>query len=93
MSRRPGIGSTFMEKFQSDIYPRGYRVVNGRDMRPPRFYDEMFKSVDPVAFEDLQFRRKLSLDKSDCTDVRLGVREQVTLARLKMLPRSFSPVE
>lgn len=40
MSRRPGIGATFVSKFLSDIYPDGYVTrKNGGRRRAPRFYD------------------------------------------------------
>lgn len=39
MSRRPGIGSTWFEKFSSDVYPSDEVVHMGRRFRPPRYYD------------------------------------------------------
>ena len=51
MSRRPGIGRGWIEKFQSDVYPHGSLVVNGREVRPPRYYDQYFRSVDPIEYE------------------------------------------
>ena len=53
MSRRPGIGSRWLKRFMPDVYPHGYVVVDGRKVRPPRFYDQLFKSVDPVGYEIL----------------------------------------
>lgn len=87
MSRRPGIGTSWFKKFKSDVYPLGNRVVRGRDMRPPQFYDKLYQVDDPMGFEDLCFKRQEKLDRFDNSVVRLGVREEVTLARLKMFPR------
>ena len=41
MSRRPGIGSRWLKRFMPDVYPHGYVVVDGRKVRPPRFYDQL----------------------------------------------------
>lgn len=82
-----GIGSGWYKKFKEDVYPLGNRVVRGRDMRPPKFYDNLYAVDDPFGFEDLQFVRQNSLDRADNSDVRLGVKEKVTMARLKLFPR------
>ena len=87
MSRRPGIGTSWYKKYREDVYPLGNRVIRGRDMRPPKFYDSLYAVDDPFGFEDLQFLRQNSLDKSDNTMQRLGVKEKVTMARLKLFPR------
>jgi len=39
MSRRPGIGLTFFEKYKDDIYPNDFLINAGKKMKPPRFYD------------------------------------------------------
>ena len=87
MSRRPGIGATWYEKFKSDVYPYGDRVVRGRKMRPPKFYDKRYSDDDPVGFEELQFIRQNKLDKLDNTELRLLVKEKVANSRLKLFPR------
>lgn len=85
---RGGIGRSWYDKFRSDVYPLGNRVVRGKDMRPPKFYDKLYAVDDPFGFEELSFRRMNSLDKSDNTEVRLLVKEKVTVARVNSNPRS-----
>lgn len=41
MSRKPGIGSPWLKKFYSDVYPSGKVVVNGAEVRAPKFYDKI----------------------------------------------------
>lgn len=89
MSRKPGIGTQWYEAFKSDVYPAGKRVVRGRDMRPPRFYDNLFKLESPNEFEDLQHERISSVDISDNNFARLRVKEEVTNARVSLLRRSL----
>lgn len=52
MSRRPGIGSAWLEKYHKDIYPKGY-VTNGKGVKipPPEYFNKLFKKWYPEAFE------------------------------------------
>lgn len=40
MSRRPAIGKKFIERFWRDVYPRDFVVMDGRELKPPRYYDK-----------------------------------------------------
>ena len=48
MSRMPGIGSTWLEKYFDDVYPRDYVVINNTQIKPPRFYDKILEKKDPL---------------------------------------------
>lgn len=53
MSLRPGIGAPWLEKWHTDVYPSDSIAINGREMKPPKFYDhkfehEMIKDPDEV---------------------------------------------
>lgn len=87
MSRRPGIGANWYKRYKSDVYPYGNRVIRGRDMRPPRFYDKLYKLDDPVGFENLQDIRKSKVDIKDNNELRLLVKEKVAKYRLSIFPR------
>lgn len=90
MSRRPGIGAGWLDKFEGDVYPSDFLVLRGVKMRPPRFYDNRYELVDPVALDKLKAKRcregKKFVDNS--TPERLHVREVVQRARLTQLKRS-----
>lgn len=92
MSLKPGIGSMWLERFARDVYPRGKVVVNGREAKPPRFYDRWYKRFDPDGAEALEYIRfvesRLHLD--DQTEARLKVREQVAVARFNTFKRELS---
>jgi hypothetical protein len=91
MSLKPGIGADWFKRFHSDVYPHDRVIVNGRAVRPPKFYDKKFAEQFPDEFEALQFQRFVdAVDRfEDNTDERLAVKEQVTLARTKVLSRSI----
>ncbi len=92
MSLKPGIGFNWYEKYQDDVYPHDYVVMDGKKMKPPRFYDKKFKEEYPVEFDMIQFNRE-SAARARCddnTDERLRVREQVASAKLALLQRKLT---
>lgn len=46
MSLRPAIGRRWIEKYWRDVYPRDFVVVNGRECKPPRYYDKFMDLED-----------------------------------------------
>jgi hypothetical protein len=88
MSRRPGIGSAWLEKWKDDVYPHDYIVLNGKKMKPPKFYDD---HIDQFEMDDIKAERVKHLDKYDPERSlrRLEVKEQVKLSRTELLQRSF----
>lgn len=89
MSRHPGIGKPWLDKFMSDVYPDDGVVVRGRLMRPPRYYDVQRELVDePGALETARERRRARRAEEE-TPERLAVREQCTRARLARSERSL----
>ena len=91
MSRRPGIGRPWLEKFQSDVYPHDRVVLNGKEVKPPKFYDSIFELAFPDEFDEIKEKRKCDAASSakDNTYERLRVRERCQEIRLKNLKRSY----
>jgi len=91
MSRRPGIGSTWFEKYKKDIYPDNFVVLKGKKMKPPRYYQQRYEIENPEAYKALQKKNKAFNKKhvSDSTPERLAVREKCKIAQLKILPRNY----
>lgn len=83
MSRRPGIGKAWFEKFADDVYTHDELIMRGEKMRPPRYYDKLLAASDPTKAEAVCFARaRLVRDLEDVTPRRLKVREAVTLGRI-----------
>ena len=57
MSRRPGIGQGWYEKFKADVYPHDRIIVRGNPSRPPRFYDSLLQREDPALISQLKIAR------------------------------------
>jgi len=81
MSRRPGIGSGWFERFASDVYPSDEVIHKGRRFRPPRFYDSKLSDADLDAIRRKR-RRAVELRKDELTFDRLKAREEYSEAVL-----------
>lgn len=91
MSNRPGIGAGWLERFGSDVYPHGKVVFNGREVKPPKFYDRRFAEADPDSWAELQamrYRDGIAFSGDNTRD-RLATREAIALARVASLKREL----
>ncbi len=90
MSRKPGIGTQWLDQFTGDVYPDDFIIVNQKRMRPPRFYDLSYEKEDPNALKRIKWTRKRNLGKhkANNTPERLRVRETIQEAKLARLPRN-----
>lgn len=102
MSRRPGIGKKWFDKFKDDLYPHDYALVRGMKVRPPKFYDSQYEISDPEEFKKVKqarvsratvmvpafndVLRKVQLIDDNGSD-RLAVKEVCKLASVKSLIR------
>lgn len=89
MSRRPGIGKPWLERYMSDVYPEDGVVVNGRLMKPPRYYDLQFELVNEPGALDVARERRRKRREEDETPERLSVREQVARGKLALSERGL----
>lgn len=89
MSLKPGIGAPWLAKFQSDVYPRDYVVVNGKEVKPPKYYDRLME--EGLEMDFVRFDRMCKADAyaSDNTNERLADREKVAVARLNLKSRNL----
>jgi hypothetical protein len=87
MSRKPGIAGDWFDKYHPDVYPSDSIHVDGREMRPPKFYDKKMKALDPALMEDILADRLDRFDPLNNTPERLAVRYEVTKARLASYSR------
>jgi len=66
MSRRPGIGSTWFDKYKSDVYEKDFTTVKGRKFKPPLFYDRRLMRADWDMYERIKEERKSRAVTPDC---------------------------
>lgn len=95
MSLKPGIGAKWFERYRSEVFGRqgdlDRVVINGVEMKPPKYYDKLLKRVDGFAQDHVAFMREKEAAGlgDDRTRERLEVRERVTVARLSYKKRSL----
>lgn len=79
MSRRPGIGAGWFNKFATDLYPDDFVVQKGKKLRVPRYYDS---KLSEAQLQELKLRRKkdAAIYRRHNTPARLRVREEVKIA-------------
>lgn len=98
MSLKPGIGADWFKQYHRDVFgsqsePTLDRVVvEGKKMKPPKYYDVLLGRQDEYRLEYVKFAREMeSLRRgdSDATPARLLQREAVARARLKLKSRGL----
>lgn len=89
MSRRPGIGRGWAERYLGDYYPSDEVVVRGFPSKPPRYYDNILAAKDPVMYRRIVRLRKEAAEADPEAGKRLGVKEQVTQAAIRQLTRDL----
>lgn len=79
MSRRPGIGRPYYEKYGDEIRGHDSIVMEGREVKPPRYYDTISDKVQPALlhYQKRDRKRAAVLNKDDNTPERLRVKEEL----------------
>lgn len=92
MSRRPGIGAAWLDRFRSDVFPCDYVVdKSGKKSRVPRYYDERNARHDPGLHARVKLERIESAQENwaDNTEARLRTKATVKAAALRQLVRDL----
>lgn len=92
MSLKPGIGQKWFDQYYADIYPEdSVRLRDGRRIKPPRFYDTKYDSIDPDGFEAIKQDRILKALKNaeEATPERLAIKAEVLKARMSKHNRTL----
>lgn len=90
MSKKPGLGAGWFEKYKADAFPSDFLVVDGKRVPVPRFYLNLLAKDDAFQTLRVQAKRKLNgLKHADNnTDRRLATRHESQQLRAKRLHRS-----
>lgn len=96
MSRRPGIGKEWYEKFKADVFPGDFVVHRDKTgkafkCRPPKFYNTQLEKECEAAYRKIKAEREVAAaqHKEENTHDRLMVREEVLYERMKLLRRGY----
>ena len=93
MSRRPGIGKDWYEKYKSDLFPSDEVPVPGSGVfkKVPRYYETILQSEDADTHEEIKRVRRAFREAhaDEYTPERLMAKYKVQLAQKKMLKRGI----
>lgn len=89
MSLKPGIAYDWYEKFKHEVYPADEVIINGKQVRPPKYYDLKYAADCPDSYLDVAMEREFAAyeNRHDNTPERLKVRETVKKAQCSTLIR------
>lgn len=62
MSRLPGLGTSWFNRYWPDVYPQDAVHIGGKTYRPPKFYDKLLKASQPCLYDEVMEKRKEFLD-------------------------------
>lgn len=89
MSRMPGIGHWWYEKYKSELR-NGFVVVDGQQLPVPRLYRDKLAVDDPQLHEQMEWQRyqkAAAFDPADRSAARLAAREDVARSRKSFFKR------
>lgn len=91
MSRRPGLGTSWLERYWQDVYPHDHVIIDGKEIPPPKFYDRWMERYHPEVISQVYAEREKYADEHayDTTEERLRAREVCAEARLNQLKREL----
>jgi hypothetical protein len=87
MSRMPGLGTSWLKKYFSDVYPKDFFTINGVKNKPPRFYDEILKKIDPDLHVQIKMQRTLKAKEEEI--IRLKQKENHRTLTTQTLQRNL----
>lgn len=89
MSRRPGIGSDWFDKYGRHAYQFDSVIFKNAEMKPPRYYDLKMEAIDADMMAAIKKQRRLAAlsSREDNTRARRHVKEEVL--RLGLIKREF----
>ena len=89
MSRRPGIASGWFDQFSGDCYPKDFLTYKGRKLKPPAYYDALYKRIAPESYDIIKADRLAAIMAlaDDNTPARLAVKAIIHKKQAELLIR------
>jgi hypothetical protein len=90
MSLKPAIAWPWLDKYGDYVQAHDFVIVNGKKVRPAKYYDRVFQATRPYEFDEVKERRteKAKQLNSDNHPYRLAVKEEVLASKIKLLKRT-----
>lgn len=88
-SLKPGIGEPWIRKWHKDVYSKDQIVIDGKPMRPPRYYDEWLKKHSPATYKRVMRKRREELPKWTTEEFETKDGKTITAPRLDVDPDAY----
>lgn len=84
-----GIAHDWYQRYRTDVFPSDQCIIDGKPVKPPRYYDKLLRKGDRLTYDELKAKREYAGAQAaaDNTPERLEVKAAVTAARIKSLKR------
>jgi hypothetical protein len=92
MSRNPGIGKPYFDKYHTDFYSIDKVIVNKNlTIHPPRYYDYLYDKTPTgkKLLPSIKRRRKKCINQADTTHDRLETKEAIHSQKITTLTRKL----
>ena len=91
MSRRPGIGKLWFDKYHKNTFDNDRVIMRGKQLKPPKYYDNQYELLFP---EEMEKIKKVRQEQSkhnieDKKDDRLKIKETIKLLKNTLLKRGY----
>lgn len=87
MSRRPGIGHAWLEKYHKDLYPKGY-VTDGKGNKlpPPEYFNKLYEKWFPEQMEAIRSEKRQDVFEryNEANVARMEAREVIQTKNFNM---------
>lgn len=81
MSLKPGIGKAWLAMNHNDVYPKDQIVIDGKEIKPPKYYDLQYSKSRPRVYAKVRQKRihdaQAEHIKQHTTPERLATREEL----------------
>lgn len=91
MSKKPGLGSGWYDRYKTDAFPSDFLVFQGKKTTVPKYYLDKLERESLLEHKAVKAKRRtaLSKHKANNTPERLAVRKEVKLSQIKTLSRNL----
>lgn len=91
MSRMPGIGKPWYDKFKTDVYPSDEVIIRGKAIKPPRYYDKLYENENFEQMVIIKAKRiaNAQINAFDNTEARREIKEHIKMLKAEKLIREF----
>lgn len=89
MSRKPGLGQGWLDKYKTDIFPKDFVIIRGKRSTVPKFYNKKYELTNPDEYGTLRLKRiESARSNPDNNTARLHASEVILKAKMTLVPRN-----